>query len=76
MQWNYNARIIEKNSYFLVRLKDNVYKKKKEVKITSNDSPIKLELTSDRLKKFHNGKCKKFCGIVQFINNILLSYKY
>ena len=32
MQWNYNARIIEKNSYFLVRLKDNVYKKKKEVK--------------------------------------------
>ena len=61
---NYNAielyaRIIEKNSYFLVRLKDNVYKKKKEVKITSNDSPIKLELTSDRLKKFHNEELKE-----------------
>ena len=32
---NYNAielyaRIIEKNSYFLVRLKDNVYKKRKK----------------------------------------------
>ena len=60
---NYNtielyARIIEKNSYFLVRLKDNVYKKERS-KITSNDSPIKLELTSDRLKKFHNEELKE-----------------
>ena len=58
MQQNYNARIIEKNSYFLVRLKDNVYKKERS-KITSNDSPIKLELTSDRLKKFHNEELKE-----------------
>ena len=41
---NYNAmelyaRIIEMNSYFIVRLKDTSYKKERS-KITSNDSPI------------------------------------
>ena len=60
---NYNAielyaRIIEMNSYFLVRLKDGFYKKERE-KITSNDSPIQLELTPDRLKKFHDPELKE-----------------
>ena len=60
---NYNAmelyvRIIEMNSYFVVRLKDDIYKKERS-KITSNDSPIQLELTSDRLKKFHNPEQKE-----------------
>ena len=60
---NYNAmelyvRIIEMNSYFVVRLKDDIYKKERS-KITSNDSPIQLELTSDRLKKFHNPELKE-----------------
>ena len=47
------ARIIEMNSFFVVRLKKDTYKKERN-KITSNDSPIKLELTANRLKKFHN----------------------
>ena len=60
---NYNAmelyaRIIEMNSYFVVRLKDDFYKKERS-KITSNDSSIQLELTSDRLKKFHNPELKE-----------------
>ena len=60
---NYNAmelyaRIIKMNSYFVVRLKDDFYKKERS-KITSNDSPIQLELTSDRLKKFHNPELKE-----------------
>ena len=60
---NYNAmelyaRIIEMNSYFLVRLKDTSYKKERS-KITSNDSPISLELNNDRLKKFHDEDLKE-----------------
>ena len=60
---NYNAmelyaRIIEMNAYFVVRLKDDFYKKERS-KITSNDSPIQLELTPSRLKKFHNETLKE-----------------
>ena len=60
---NYNAmelyaRIIEMNSYFVVRLKDKFYKKERS-KITSNDSSIQLELTSSRLKKFHDEDLKE-----------------
>lgn len=60
---NYNAmelyaRIIEMNSYFVVRLKDGFYKKERS-KITSNDSPILLELTPSRLKKFHDENLKE-----------------
>ena len=33
--------------------------KKERSKITSNDPPIQLELTSDRLKKFHNPDLKE-----------------
>ena len=60
---NYNAmelyaRIIEMNGYFVVRLKDNFYKDERS-KITSNDSPIKLELTPSRLKKFHDEELKE-----------------
>lgn len=60
---NYNtmelyARIIEMNSYLVVRLK-NDFDKKERSKIRTNDSPIQLELTSDRLKKFHNPYLKE-----------------
>ena len=60
---NYNAmelyaRIIEMNSYFIVRLKKDFYKKERS-KITSNDSPIQLELTGNRLKKFHDEYLKE-----------------
>lgn len=60
---NYNAmelyaRIIEMNSYFVVRLKKDFYKKERS-KITSNDSSIQLELTQSRLKKFHDEDLKE-----------------
>ena len=68
---NYNAmelyaRIKEMKSYFVVRLKDKFYKNEKD-KITSNDSPILLELNSSRIKKFHDeylkAKYSKMWGI-------------
>ena len=46
------------NSYFVVKLKDTSYKKEIS-KITSNDSPISLELNNDRLKKFHDKDLKE-----------------
>ena len=60
---NYNAmelyaRMIELNAYFVVRLKVNVYKKERS-KITAVDSPIQLELTKSRLKKFHDESLKE-----------------
>ena len=47
------ARIIELNSYFVIRIKSDDYKKERS-KITSNDSPIKINLIADRLKRFHD----------------------
>ena len=47
------ARLIELNSYFVIRLRKDDYKKERS-RIKSNDSPIKLNLIGNRLKKFHN----------------------
>ena len=47
------ARIIELNSYFVVRIRKDDYKKERSI-ITTNDSPIKLNLIGERLKKFHD----------------------
>ena len=47
------ARIKELNSYFVIRLRKDDYKKERS-KITSNDSPININLNGDRLKKFHD----------------------
>ena len=44
------ARIKELNSYFVIRLRKDDYKKERS-KITSNDSPININLNEDRLKK-------------------------
>lgn len=44
------ARIIELNSYFIVRLRKDDYKKERS-RITSNDSPINVNLIGERLKK-------------------------
>ena len=59
------ARIIEMNSYFVVGLKNDFYKKETS-KITSNNSFIQLKLTSSRLKKFHDGDLKNTlkCGVL------------
>ena len=47
------ARIIELNSYFVVRLRKDDYKKERG-RISSNDSPINVNLIGERLKKFHD----------------------
>ena len=47
------ARIIELNSYFVVRIRKDDYIKERS-KINSKDSPIKLNLIGSRLKKFHD----------------------
>lgn len=52
------ASIIELNSYFVVRLQDNFYKKERK-QIQSNDEEIKIILTSERLKRFKNPKIKE-----------------
>ena len=52
------ARIIELNSYFVVRLRKDDYKKERN-QIQSHDSPIKLRLIGTRLKKFHDSVLKE-----------------
>ena len=52
------AHIMSLNSYFIVRLKDRNYIDDR-YKITKNDSKIQLEITKDRLKKFHNKTLKE-----------------
>ena len=47
------ARIIEVNSYFVVRLRKDDYKKERS-RITSNDSPINLNLTMHRNLRINN----------------------
>ena len=47
------ARIIEMNSYFVVRLRKDSYKEERK-NITEEDSPISLNITNNRLKKFHD----------------------
>lgn len=55
------------NAYFVVKLKNNFYKKEIS-KITSNDSSIQFEITLNRLKKFHDENLKektlKKCGVL------------
>ena len=52
------AHIMSLNSYFIVRLKDKSYIEER-YKIKENDSEIKIKLTKDRLKKFHNPLLKE-----------------
>ena len=52
------VNIISINSYFIVRLKDKSYIEDR-YKITENDSEIQLEITKERLKKFHNKTLKE-----------------
>ena len=47
------TRIIEMDSYFVVRIKDRIYKKERK-HIQSNDEEIRLNLTAPRLEKFNN----------------------
>ena len=51
------ARIIEMNSYFIVRLKKDTYIEERK-NITQEDSPISLNITKERLKKFHDPELK------------------
>ena len=51
------ARIIEMNSYFIVGLKIDSYKEERK-NITEEDSPISLNITRDRLKKFYDPELK------------------
>lgn len=52
------AHIISMNSYFIVRLKDKNYIDDR-YKITGNNAGIELEITKERLKKFHNKDLKE-----------------
>ena len=44
------AHIMSINSYFIVRLRDNVYKKERKY-VKTNDSPIQIRLLERRLEK-------------------------
>ena len=45
------------NSFFIVRLRIDSYKKERK-NITNDDSPISLNISGDRLKKFHDPELK------------------
>lgn len=51
------ARIIEMNSYFIVRLRKDSYKEEMKT-IIDEDSPISLNIDGNRLKKFHDTELK------------------
>lgn len=51
------ARIIEMDSYFIVRLRKDSYKEERK-NITEEDSSISLNITGNRLKKFHDLELK------------------
>ena len=61
------ANIMSMNSYFIVRLKDRNYIDER-YKITENDSEIQLEITKDRLKKFHNKTLKEKYSKIKHLN--------
>ena len=51
------AKIIEMNSYFIVRLRKDSYIEER-MNIKQEDSPISLKITKDCLKKFHDPELK------------------
>ena len=61
------ANKMSMNSYFIVRLKDRNYIDDR-YKITENDSEIQLEITKDRLKKFHNKTLKEKYSKIKHLN--------
>ena len=66
------AHIMSMNTYFIVRLKDRNYIDDR-YKITENDSEIQLEITKERLKKFHNKTLKEKYGKIKHLNLRLLT---
>lgn len=68
------AHIISINSYFIVRLKDKSYIDERYT-IKENDSEIKIKLTKDRLKKFHNPTFKEKYSKKEHLNLRILTIK-
>ena len=66
------ANIISMNSYFIVRLKDRNYIDDR-YKIKENDSEIQLEITKERLKKFHNKTLKEKYSKIKHLNLRILT---
>ena len=66
------ANIMSMNSYFIVRLKDRNYIGDR-YKITENDAEIQLEITKERLKKFHNKSLKEKYSKIKHLNLRILT---
>ena len=66
------AHIMSINSYFIVRLKDKSYIDERYT-IKENDSEIKIKLTKDRIKKFHNPSLKEEYGKEEHLNLRILT---
>ena len=66
------ANIMSMDSYFIVRLKDRNYIDDR-YKITENDTEIQLEITKDRLKKFHNKTLKEKYSKIKHLNLRILT---
>ena len=58
--------------YFIVRLKDKSYIDERYT-IKENDSEIKIKLTKDRIKKFHNPSLKEEYGKEEHLNLRILT---
>ena len=52
------CRLINMNTYFVIRLKKNSYKKERK-NIKTEDSPISIPLTENRLKIFKDSELKE-----------------
>ena len=66
------ADIMSINSYFIVKLKDKSYIDERYT-IKENDSEIKIKLTKDRIKKFHNPSLKEEYGKEEHLNLRILT---
>ena len=68
------ADIMSINSYFIVKLKDKSYIDERYT-IKENDTEIKIKLTKDRLKKFHNPTLKEKYNKEKHLNLRILTIK-
>ena len=66
------ADIMSINSYLIVKLKDKSYIDERYT-IKENDSEIKIKLTKDRIKKFHNPSLKEEYGKEEHLNLRILT---
>lgn len=61
------ARLIDMDTYFVIRLRNKSYKYER-MEIKSDDSPISIKLTDNRLKLFRDNRLKEKFSAIKELN--------